>query len=224
MKNNLNALTSHHGEPGEFVQLMKDHASRRFDQLFWDTWEEWMVPLLHHGSHIADFGAGPGVLVRLLQQRHPTTQITAVEFAPYMLHELKNLSCQVVTHDLQLVGLPVQDESFEIIIMSHCLHEMLQPITALQTAYRCLKPGGRCFIIDWVRVPFPQYLEYQKLPNVFDPQMNHECLSDIFTHFVEHNRYTEQDVAWMLENTNFKIVHNRFTEEKSLFYQWVVEK
>jgi len=62
-------------------------------------------------------------------------------------------------------------------------------------------------VMDWVRAPLSQYLESSELA-VFDRQTNVDALEDLFIHFIEHNRFSVDDLVFMLENTGFHILEN----------------
>jgi arsenite methyltransferase len=223
MQETLTSLTQHHRDGHKFVQTMKDTATNRFDDTFWATWAKWIAPALSDAPQIADFGCGPGILLQLLRDRYPNAHLTGVEYAPYMLEAMDNNLYDVISHDLHEPNLPIANNSLDAIANIFCIHELVQPIRLLQSIHCCLKPGGRCLITDWVRGPLDNYIAAQATDNIFDNSTSHETLSDIFTHFMEHNRYSRDDVAWMLQRTGFTILEN-VPLKAGNFGQWVVEK
>jgi len=224
MPDTLNTLAQHHGGDGQkFMQLMQETAAGRFDEAFWAVWADWIAPILSEPAQIADFGSGPGALLQPLRERYPQARFIGVECAPYMLDMLDNSLYEVIDHDLQQPNLPIADNSLDAITAIFCLHETSQPIRLLQSIQRCLKPGGRSLIIDWVRAPLESYIAAETSEDIFDNQTSHETLNNLFTHFMEHNRYSRQDVAWMLEQIGFKVLENVPLKE-GRFGRWVVEK
>ncbi|EDN66991.1 methyltransferase ubiE [Beggiatoa sp. PS] len=223
MQDTLTLLAQHHRDGPEFMQLMKETAPNRFGDAFWATWEQWIVPVLSEQPQIADFGCGPGMLLALLRERYPVAHLIGVECAPWMLEGLVERQLyEVIEHDLHDPNLPIADNSLDAITNIVCIHEMSQPIRLLQSIHRCLKPGGRCLITDWVRVPLEHYIAKEVTEDIFDCHTHHERLNDIFTHFTEHNRYSHDDVIWMLQQVGFVIRENLPLKEGH-FGQWVVE-
>jgi SAM-dependent methyltransferase len=224
MQDTVKLLEKHHGEGRAFMQLMKTHAPNRFDTAFWQIWTTWLEPVLRQPPAIADFGCGPGILLQYLRERYPQARLLGVEYAPYMLAELDSTQYEVVAHDLHQPNLPIADNCLDTVVSSHVLHEMTQPVCALQSIYRCLKVGGRCLLIDWIRGTLQEYLT-QKFPeiNIFAQDTSETVLNDIFSHFIEHNRYHATDLNWLLNGIGFKILKHEVLQEGH-FGLWVIEK
>jgi SAM-dependent methyltransferase len=223
MQDTLALLKQHHGDGAQFVQKTKETAKRRFDDNFWKAWRSFIVPVLSDPAQIADLGCGPGNLLQDLRRSYPQARLIGVEYAPYMLAELDNQAFEVINHDLHEPNLSIASDSLDAITNVFCIHEMNQPICLLQTIYRCLKPGGRCLIMDWVREPLKNYISSQTGYQIFDFQTPHHILTDIFNHFVEHNRYTVNDITWLLQGIGFTLLEQIPLPQGS-FAQWIVEK
>jgi ubiquinone/menaquinone biosynthesis C-methylase UbiE len=221
MQETLTTLAEHHGDGEIFRQLMKDTAAKRFDEGFWENWENWIAPVLSQPAQIADFGSGPAILLQNLRDRYPEAHLIGVECAPWML-EVENSHYELIEHDLHQANIPITDNSLDAITAIFVIHELTQPIQFLKSIHRCLKPGGRGLIVDWVRAPLETYLIHQNYADIFSAN-NHDELSNLFTHFMEHNRYSRDDVAWMLQQIGFKVLENVPLQE-GCFGRWVVEK
>ncbi|MEN9460994.1 MAG: hypothetical protein RIS84_1014 [Pseudomonadota bacterium] len=217
----LDLLEKHHRDGPEFAKYMLMSGQKRFDASFWAAWKQWMIPALGSPAVIADFGCGPAALLKLLKAFHPQAKLIGVEFAPYMLEHIDPKMFQVIAHDLHLPNLPLEANSVDVIVSTHTLHELNQPVRLLESVHRCLKVGGRALLIDWVRVPLPTYLEIQNEQAVFEK--DEPALEDVFVHFMEHNRYEREDIDWLLNKLGFKILES-VTLEKPQFARWVVEK
>ena len=223
MQDTLTTLAEHHGDAGNFRQLMKDTAAKRFDEGFWETWEYWMAPVLSQPAQIADFGSGPGILLQNLRDRYPKARLIGVECAPWMLESTEKSDYELIEHDLHQANIPITDNSLDAITAIFVIHEMTQPIEFLKSIHRCLKKGGRALIMDWVRAPLETYLANEASEDIFYNANSHERLSKLFTHFNEHNRYSRDDVAWMLQQIGFRVLENVPLQE-GRFGRWVVEK
>ena len=222
MQDTLTALAEHHGDGDNFRQLMKDTAAKRFDEGFWKTWESWIAPVLGEPAQIADFGSGPAILLQNLRDRYPDAHLIGVECAPWML-EVENSHYELIEHDLHEANMPIADNSLDAITAIFVLHELKQPIEFLKSIHRCLKSGGRSLIVDWVRAPLELYLANQISDDIFTTANSHAELSNLFTHFTEHNRYSREDVAWMLQQIGFKVLEN-VPLQQGRFGRWIVEK
>jgi len=223
MQDTLTLLAQHHCGGQPFVQKMKDSGNNRFGEEFWRAWDIYILPVLSEPPRIADFCCGPGVLLSRLRERYPKAHLIGVECAPWMLETLDSTHYEVIDHDLQTPNMPIADNSLDAITNIFCLHEMVQPIRLLQSIHRCLKPGGRCFITDWVRASLDSYVAEEISADIFDQKTSEEKLDNIFTHFIEHNRYTQNDIIWLLQSMNFTVLESGALQGGK-FWQWIVEK
>lgn len=218
-------LEKHHRDGAHFAQRMKETADGRFDAAFWASWEQWIAPVLTGTSPtVLDLGTGPATFLHRLAARYPTVHGIGVECAPYMLQAMGELPAgsRILTEDLHDPHLDLADGSVDAALASVVLHEMHQPLKALHETCRCLRPGGRFFILDWVRAPLAQYLAGRET-QVFDPTADTAELEDIFIHFIEHNRFSRDDLAYMLERTGFRVLENTALSE-GRFARLIAEK
>lgn len=100
---------------------------------------------------IADLGAGEGLLSQLLAQR--AHQVWCIDNSPRMVevgmelaqkNGLANLTYKL--GDIEQVPLP--DKSVDLAILSQALHHAQHPQTAVDEAFRILRPGGQLLILD----------------------------------------------------------------------------
>jgi ubiquinone/menaquinone biosynthesis C-methylase UbiE/DNA-binding transcriptional ArsR family regulator len=127
------------------------------------TWEglcRSMIKLLPRVRY-ADLGIGDGLLTMMLAE--VAESVTAVDLSPEMLEQLKNRAQAAGLNNIETVegdidSLPLDDQSFDMVILSQALHHSEQPEGALAEAVRILRPGGRLLVIDllahnedWVR-------------------------------------------------------------------------
>ena len=202
-------LEHHHGDSEKFIQIMKESFAARFDDAFWVAWEEFMVPAISDRGLTLDMGAGLGLFLHEYINRYPGTRGLGIECAAYMLEAADEMppGCDMLVEDLHDPSLPLANRSLDAAIASMVLHELNQPVRALREVARCLKPGGRLMVIDWVRSPLSSYLEAEDLMTAaFDPETTTERASHCFQHFGEHNRYTTEDLIFLLEKTGFKLI------------------
>jgi ubiquinone/menaquinone biosynthesis C-methylase UbiE len=202
-------LAKHHRDGERFADLMRETYSNRFNDTFWSIWHEHIGPALTgNGETVLDLGTGPGLFLQDLVSRYPGTRAVGVEVASYMLDKIDlPASCEIIEADLQVANLPLASNSVTAALASVVLHEMHQPVRALLEMQRVIKPGGLLFVLDWVRSPLSLYLETEAdASRVFSADTPVAELEDIFIHFIEHNRFSADDLAFLLDRCGFDIV------------------
>jgi ubiquinone/menaquinone biosynthesis C-methylase UbiE len=122
--------------------------SRHFNQLFRDAFTEaGIVP--QPGSTLLDIGTGSGTnTVHPCLDLFKNCRIVATDLSPDLL--------RILRHHIVLEGLEervacvctdamrnfFRAESFDVVVGAAILHHLLDPIQALEAAYRALRPGG----------------------------------------------------------------------------------
>lgn len=100
---------------------------------------------------VADLGAGEGLVSQLLARR--AERVWCIDNSPKMVevgtelakkNGLANLTYKL--GDIEQVPLP--DKSVDLAILSQALHHANHPQTAVNEAFRILKPGGQLLVLD----------------------------------------------------------------------------
>lgn len=128
------------------------------------SWEAIGHFLLHLTPKIkiADLGAGEGLISQLLANR--ADSVVCVDNSPKMVefgselaekNGFTNLSYKL--GDIEEV--PLKDRSVDLALLSQALHHAQHPQTAVEEAYRILKPGGQLIIIDLLEHHFEKARE-----------------------------------------------------------------
>ncbi len=100
---------------------------------------------------IADLGAGEGLISQLLARR--AAKVWCIDNSPRMIevgtelakkNDLANLRYKL--GDIENVPLP--DQSVDLAILSQALHHAQHPQTAIDEAFRILRPGGQLLLLD----------------------------------------------------------------------------
>lgn len=130
---------------------------RRLDaqvDLFWKSeWQLFTRYGLREDMDFLDCGCGPGRLIELLKDEMPALRCTGLEMDPILV-EAANLKlrergysdCRVVEGTAEKPGLP--EGEFDFIAMRLVLEHVPDPVAALESLSRLLRPGGRIFIIS----------------------------------------------------------------------------
>ncbi len=100
---------------------------------------------------VADLGAGEGLVSQLLARR--AEKVWCIDNSPKMVevgtelakkNGLANLAYKL--GDIEQVPLP--DKSVDLAILSQALHHASHPQTAVNEAFRILRPGGQLLVLD----------------------------------------------------------------------------
>jgi len=214
MNQTQSMLEKHHGNGEEFARLMEETYAGRFNDEFWRMWGQHIQPGLPENPLVVDLGAGPATFIKDLADRYPNVNAYGVECASYMLQAVGELpaNAHMIEADLQDPQLSFDNNSVDAIIASVVVHEMYQPVRMFKEMYRILKPGARFYIFDWIRVPLQAYLKKMER-NPFDDSLSLDGLEDLFVHFIEHNRFSLDDLVFMLQNTGFNIIDKAIQNE-----------
>ncbi|MCX8109006.1 MAG: metalloregulator ArsR/SmtB family transcription factor [Verrucomicrobiae bacterium] len=143
------------------AQLFFDQVAGRFDRSYgpgrsWQAFGQLLLRLLPP-LVVADLGSGEGLVSELLAKR--CKHVIAVDNSEKMVafgaakakkNGIRNLEFRL--GDLQ--DPPIGDASVDVTILSHALHHADNPLLAVRSAYRILKPGGQILVLDLLRHDF----------------------------------------------------------------------
>jgi phosphatidylethanolamine/phosphatidyl-N-methylethanolamine N-methyltransferase len=94
-------------------------------------------------------GIGSGLDIPFLPSSH---DYTGTDITPSMLSKARkraeNSNVNIKLDEADVMKLPYEEDSFDIVLMHLILAVVPHPLKALQEASRVLKPGGKIFILD----------------------------------------------------------------------------
>jgi ubiquinone/menaquinone biosynthesis C-methylase UbiE len=112
------------------------------------------------GAAVLDVGTGPGVLLVELAELRPDLRLTGVDLSADMVRAAQRKlvrygdRASAVTADV--VDLPFEAASFDLIVSSVSLHHWSRPGDAAVELARVLRPGGMVCVYDFASAPFDE--------------------------------------------------------------------
>ncbi|MBI2496678.1 MAG: class I SAM-dependent methyltransferase, partial [Opitutae bacterium] len=100
---------------------------------------------------VADLGAGEGLVSQLIA--HRAERVWCIDNSPRMVEVGTELARKNglanLTYKLgDIESVPLADRSVDLAILSQALHHASHPQTAVNEAFRILKPGGQLLVLD----------------------------------------------------------------------------
>ncbi len=145
------------------AQLLFNQVAGRFDRSYgpgrsWQAFGNLLLRILPP-MIIADLGSGEGLLSELLALN--AEKVIAVDNSEKIIayatektrkNGIDNLEFRL--GDLQ--NPPIDDSSIDLVVLSQALHHAKQPKTAIGSAFKILKAGGRIMILDLANHQFKE--------------------------------------------------------------------
>ena len=205
-------LLKHHGGNGFKAQMaiLNSYESRHGDE-FWAFWDEKMACCYQNGDAVMDMGAGAGQFVRDCAVRYPSSLITGIDAATYMVNDPVKLpsNTQFILDDLNNPQTKFQENSFAMIMANTVIHELSQPVKMLKSVLKWLKPNGRFCLIEGVKQPLSeQLMNRYTTRQIWGDNTSSSELEDVFQYYFEHNQYQEEDLLFLLKNSGFNIIES----------------
>lgn len=122
------------GHDGRFVRCMYPEIVRQVMQI--------------SGETILDIGCGNGNIIKMLAGQRPG-RYYGVDLSSEMIKEAeKRVPQDVIFKRADVVSLPFDDESFDILICNASFHHYEEPEKAIAEMKRVLRPGGALILGD----------------------------------------------------------------------------
>ena len=170
---------------------VEDYAQWRDESLV-SSWRHFSDEELR-GKDVLDFGCGAGQLAFLFASKGIAKSITGVDIdrdalarAQDMLARYADYSEHLRFVEGDMAGLPLPDESVDLITAFDCMEHVMQPGAILQDWARVLRPGGRVLLewfpfkgpwgphmealipIPWAHVVFGQKAMFRTAATIYD--------------------------------------------------------
>ncbi|MDD2852375.1 MAG: methyltransferase domain-containing protein [Desulfuromonadaceae bacterium] len=152
---------------------------------------------------VLDIGCGTGSVSRELARRLPAGRVTGIDPSPVFLtaarrHGAKYANLEFIEGDGRT--LPYGDESFDAAFFHTTLSHVPCPESALQEAFRVLRPGGTLAVFDG------NYTTTTLANGEFDPL---QACADAAMAALVHDRWLIQRLPGLIREAGFTIVTQR---------------
>jgi ubiquinone/menaquinone biosynthesis C-methylase UbiE len=106
---------------------------------------------LPRGGSVLDVGSGTGHVAVKLAKSGRFARVVATDISPKMLACARNSAeaehCRVETVETDMVRLPFEDQSFDLVVGCAVLHHLPDPVAFMPEVLRVLRPGAPCIFI-----------------------------------------------------------------------------
>lgn len=113
---------------------------------------EGIVPKLEKGAKVADIGCGHGASTLIMAKAYPKSTFHGFDFHARSIEQARERAADAGVGDrVQFTeatasGFPGSD--FDLVCFFDCLHDMGDPVGAVQRAHEALKPGGSVLLVE----------------------------------------------------------------------------
>jgi SAM-dependent methyltransferase len=135
-----------HGHSNREWRRLEDQASTLTELLHWDS-------VFEPGTHVLEAGCGVGSQTAILARTNPGTIFTAVDVSRASIEEaLRKMPAGIFPNVRFQVGdifdLPFANDHFDHLFACFLLEHLREPVRALRSLGRVLKPGGTISVIE----------------------------------------------------------------------------
>lgn len=132
-----------------------------------EKWRKKIAERLPQTRHtkILDVATGTGDLAIMMAKHSKHTHIVGIDISNNMLEiaqkkaEKEKIDERVIFKNNNVTNLPFDDNTFDYCTISFGARNFADLDKALNEIYRCLKPGGRLFIIEFSKKPSNKIIE-----------------------------------------------------------------
>lgn len=175
--------------------------------------EEAIAPL-GPKPHIVDLGCGPGLWLRDVAALRPDATLAGYDRDATMLAAARSLGLTHAKWHSADVGAPdfaLKPGSCDVIAAHFFFHFLADPRHLLTMMHDALRPGGSFVMTGWVRSSMAEFSAFweQARTAIESGSPNAPPTNDpeafCFQRFAEFNRYTLDDIRWLLGRHGFTV-------------------
>lgn len=191
----------------DLLQRMVARYPNRFDSAYWNFFAEHVGKRLRPAPVVVDIGCGPGLFLRDISRRYPSSALYGYDVTPGMIEHARKLDYAGIrptleVRDVTTAPLPLAADTVHLVTMTAVLHVLDDPFPLLAEVRRVLAPGGIFLIDDWVRGPMRDYLASRSGGTGDDLKKQRARWLRLFP---VHNKYTVEDWEWLLSESGFSL-------------------
>ena len=131
-------------------------AAAGYEQFFvpamFDQWPPKIIAIagISDGDHVLEVGCGTGVFAReAVKHVGPNGHLVGLDLSESMLGVAREICPKVEFRQGNVMALPYDDNSFDIVVSSFILMFAPEPAIAVQEMMRVLKPKGKLVVAVW---------------------------------------------------------------------------
>jgi len=113
---------------------------------------EGIVPMLEKGAKVADVGCGHGASTVIMAKAYPKSTFHGFDFHARSIEQARERAADAGVGDrVQFTQATASDfpgSDFDLVCFFDCLHDMGDPVGAVQRAHKALKPGGSVLLVE----------------------------------------------------------------------------
>ncbi|HUC59062.1 MAG TPA: class I SAM-dependent methyltransferase [Streptosporangiaceae bacterium] len=91
---------------------------------------------------IVDVGCGDGFATKIAADRNPGHMFIGLDWSALSLKSARERGISVVRASIDAPSLPLAEGSADVVVMSEVIEHLVDTDSAIEAAYRALKPGG----------------------------------------------------------------------------------
>ena len=199
-------------------QIMVRTHPMRYGERFWSIFDDVIKPNLPGEPVVFDLGTGPGLFLNDIRERINKAKLYGYDSSKEMISVArklnpKNSKIKFEIKDIAGKGFKIPQRDIDLITINFTFHHINYPVPLLDTIRGSLtKKGGFLLVYDWIRSSLKTYLEFhQSLQADISPEV-------LYSRFTEHNRYSPDDIKWLLSENKFDIIKiEKLTDMHCLF-------
>ncbi len=137
--------------------VMNDVMSMGIHRIWKDAMMDWLAP--HPGQRLLDVAGGTGDIAFRFLKRAGSGHATVLDLTePMLIEGRKRAEAAQMADSLDWVvgdamALPFDANTFDVYTISFGIRNVTRPQEALNEAFRVLKPGGRCMVLEFSQLP-----------------------------------------------------------------------
>ena len=210
----MSAAQNDRPDASRFCAMMTHSYENRIPPEIRAIFADEAIAPLGEKPHIVDLGCGPGLWLRDVAALRPDATLAGYDRDAKMLDAARDLglkrakwrSADVIAPDFTLAP-----QSCDVIAMHFFFHFIADPRYILATIHDALRPGGSYVITGWIRSSMADFFAFWEQaravlesaapegPRPDDPE------AFCFQRFAEFNRYTLDDLRWLLDRHGFTV-------------------